>query len=139
MAHQVVYLNTHKAEPHQPLCSYHLIASNTYHYLASLARHHPSILCSSPSSLTYIFQSSFCVVLLTVYQWSYSTTSCWLIPCSSRLVSTSVQRKCSTIYMYSPSPSCQDCPNLCLLVAIPRFKVALTATMPIPNSSLFMG
>ena len=59
VAHQVAHLNSHKAMPHQPLCSYHHTASKSFCYLASQditqifcasALNHPHF-CDNPASM----------------------------------------------------------------------------------------
>jgi hypothetical protein len=70
VVHQVAHLNSHKAKPHQPLCSYYHTASKAYCSLAS--QDIIQILCSiCPTSPAFLCQTSVCGVPLTTYQQCY--------------------------------------------------------------------
>ena len=118
VAHQVAHLNSHKAKPQQPLCSYYHTARKTYHYLASQditqllcasALHHP---CFVSTQLLWSAALYIPVVL-----WLFSLAELMLY--SSNLLAAGILTWCSTTCMSSPAPSRQDCPNSCWLVAIP--------------------
>jgi hypothetical protein len=117
VAHWVAHLIFHKGKPHQPLCSYYHAASKTYCYLASQditqvlcasALHHPCF-CVNPASVEC---HSLCTSSAVAF---FSRGS---MPYSSSLLATGILI-CSATCMSSPVPSCQDCPNSSLLVAIP--------------------
>ena len=102
------------------LCSYDHTARSSSRYLASQditqvllasALHHPRFCVNQPLSSVTNYAP--------VAQWQFTLEE--KMPCSSNLLAAGVLMKCFTTCMSSPAPSCQDCPNLCWLVAIPSF------------------
>ena len=137
VAHQVAHLNLHEAKPDQPLCSNYHTASKTYQYLASQditqvlrasALYHPhscvnpaSVECCSlhTSSAMALFSCGVDVLLIKL-------VGCW---CSDAMLH----------YLHVQShPIMSGLSKLMLAGGNPQL-LAETATMPLPNPSLFVG
>ena len=116
--HWVAHLNSQKAKPHQPLCSYYHTASKIYCYLAS--QDIMQVLCASaihhPHSVsTPLLWSAAHYIPAVLCHFSHVG----LISYSSSLLAAGVLTQRSTLCRSSPTSSCQDCQNSCWLVAIP--------------------
>jgi hypothetical protein len=110
VANWVAHLNSHKAKPHQTLCSYYHIAGKTYRYLVSQditqvlhasALHHPHF-CVNPASME-------CCSLCTSSD--MALFSCGLMPYSSNLLAIGILMECSATYMTSPAPHVRTVPT----------------------------
>ena len=137
VAHRVAHLNLHEAKPDQPLCSYYHTASKTYQYLASQditkvlrasALHHPRF-CVNPASVECrSLHTSSAMALFS------RGVDALLIKLVGRWRSDTMLR-----YMHVQSrPIMSGLSKLMLAGGNPQL-LAKTATMPLPNPSLFVG
>ena len=133
----MAHLNLHKAKPDQPLCSYYHTVSKTYRYLASQditqvlcasALHHPRF-CVNPASVEcHSLHTSSAMALFShgVDALLIKLVGCW-------------RSDAMLCYLHVQSrPIMPGLSKLMLAGGNPQLLVE-TATMPLPNPSLFVG
>ena len=137
VAHWVAHLNLHKAKPDQPLCSYYHTASKTYQYLASQditqvlhasALHDPHF-CVNPAFVECCSLCTSCAMALF---------SCGVNALLIKLVG-HWRSDVMLCYLHVQSqPIMLGLSKLILAVGNHQL-LAETATIPLPNTFLFVG